>query len=70
MFTWNLFNLETEYLAMKPLIVENGRPVEMERRHFPWNHPMQDMFSYHKIRSMKLIVTLLFESRIEDSTDG
>lgn len=39
MFTWNLFNLETEYLAMKPLIVENGRPVEMERRHFPWNHP-------------------------------
>tara|TARA_Y100001973_G_C5155680_1_gene310593 strand:- start:175 stop:1263 length:1089 start_codon:yes stop_codon:yes gene_type:complete len=39
MFTWNLFNLETEYLSVRPMIVENGRPVEMERRHFPWNHP-------------------------------
>ena len=39
MFTKYLFDFETEYLSTRPMIVENGRPVEMERRHFPWNHP-------------------------------
>ena len=39
MFTDLLRDLENSLLAMRPQVMVNGRSVDMERKHFPWNHP-------------------------------
>lgn len=39
MFTKYLYLLENQLLSMKPLLVNGRNHIEMERKHFPWNHP-------------------------------